>query len=99
MLVTIRLTVILSLPLLLLASPTSGNKAWPMGELGGGFQDFADPQDGLLIEGPAGDLQPERQPVSREPGRDRDRRQSCQISRYREDVVQIHRDRVLGFLA
>ncbi len=53
----------------------------------------------LLVEGAADDLQAERQPVGRQPGRDRDRRQPGEARRHGEHVVQIHRDRVVRLLA
>src|ERR1700738_4873446 len=80
-------------------SPPSRYEAGAVGKLRGTFQDLGDLQYRLLVEGAADDLQAERQPVAGERGRHRDRRQACQIRRHGEDVVQIHRDRVVGLLA
>src|SRR5271166_1460443 len=81
------------------SSTASHDKARQMSEARGIFQDLGDAQYCLLVKGAAGDLQAERQPVGAEPRRDRDRRHAGEIRRNSEDIVQIHRDRVVGILA
>src|SRR5229473_6782736 len=52
----------------------------------------------LLIERPADQLQPERQPIAVEPGRNRDAGQARHVHGDGEHVVQIHLDRIAGRL-
>ncbi len=54
-----------------LASPLSRDEAGAVSKLRGAFENIADPQHHLLIEGAADDLQAERQPVRAEPRRQR----------------------------
>jgi hypothetical protein len=70
-----------------------------MSERCGCLQHASDAQHRLLVKGAADDLQAQRQPIRGEPGRDRNRWQAGKIGRHGEDVVQIHRDRVIRFLA
>src|ERR1700679_1503794 len=57
----------------------------------------------LLAEGRRGDLEADRQPRAAplglgEPDRDRDRRDAGEAHRHREEVVEVHRERVGGLL-
>src|SRR5213078_1904943 len=54
-------------------------------------------QDAGLVERSADELQTDRQPLGAEPARHRDRGEPRHVRRDREDVVQIHRERVLLF--
>src|SRR5438477_4463523 len=51
------------------SSPRVGDEAGAVSKLRGAFENIADPQHHLLIEGAADDLQAERQPVRAEPRR------------------------------
>ena len=61
-----------------------------MAEIGGALDQRGDAQGGRLVEGAADHLQPERQPVRRQAGRHRHRRQAGEIGRNGEDVVHVH---------
>ena len=50
----------------------------------------------LLVERPADQLQPQRQALGVEAGRHGDARQAGHVHRHRENVVQVHLDRIGG---
>src|SRR5574341_59501 len=55
-------------------------------------------EDGRLVEGLPDELEPDRQASFCEPTRDRHAGQARQIDRDREDVREVHLERVLGLL-
>src|ERR1043165_269351 len=68
------------------------------GEIGGALDGAAGTQDGFFIEGAADQLQPQRQAAVVEAGRHRDTRQAGEVHGHGENVVQIHRHRIVELL-
>jgi hypothetical protein len=64
-----------------------------------GSSDKSPAEAGFLVERLADDLQAERQALSRRGPRHRDARQAGEVRGHREDVVEVHRDRIIGLLA
>src|SRR5580658_9770892 len=58
------------------------------------LNDRAEREQRLLRERPADQLQAERQALCIEAARHRNARQACHVHRHREDVVEIHLDRI-----
>ena len=75
----------------------------PLLRLGGEARALLDRETGvehaLFVEGLADDLQAERQPFAVEPGRHRHGRKARKAGGHGEDVVEVHRQRVVELLA
>src|SRR5687767_8378556 len=66
---------------------------------GGVLDHLAGAEQSLLVERLGDELQPERRALPGQPRRHRNARQPGHIDRHREDVLQVHRDRVARLLA
>src|SRR5688572_28284820 len=68
------------------------------GEIRGALDGAAGAQDRLFVKGAADQLQAERQAAAVEAGRHGDTREPREVHRHGEDVIEVHRDRIVRLL-